>query len=49
MITKSRRNQVYYTIVSVDYLLWVNEELDRMIKDVRKINMNLRKTLEKSG
>lgn len=35
---RPRVKPVYYTLVPVDYINWANQELDKMINDVRKMN-----------
>lgn len=40
---KPRVTPVYYTLVPVNFILWMNEEIDRMLNDTRKMNSELKK------
>lgn len=41
MINRRRKELVEITIVPTKYLLWMNEQLDKMIDDVKKMNKDL--------
>lgn len=41
MIMKSRQQIIRLTLVPTDYLFWMNDQLDQMIKDVKKANQEL--------
>jgi len=46
MTIKNKIQVVRISLVPTDYLLWMNDQLDQMIKDVRKANEDLKSLAE---